>query len=69
MARTVASNSPFCRLPPTMMFSRPASPTVAQSRVFDPRYDEDAVARRGVTSRHIAIGVGLAVAAYLLWRL
>ena len=42
---------------------------VAQSRVFDPRYDEDAVARRGVTSRHIAIGVGLAVAAYLLWRL
>ena len=42
---------------------------VAQSKIFDPRYDEDAVARRGVTSRHLAIGFGLAVAGYLLWRM
>ncbi len=42
---------------------------VAQSKVFDPRYDDDARARKGVTSRHVVIGLGLAVAGYLLWRM
>ena len=47
----------------------PLADLVAQSKIFDPRYDENAVARRGVTSRHLVLGLGLAVAGYLLWQL
>ena len=47
----------------------PLADLVAQSKIFDPRYDENAMARRGVTSRHLVLGLGLAVAGYLLWQL
>jgi phosphatidylserine/phosphatidylglycerophosphate/cardiolipin synthase-like enzyme len=42
---------------------------VAQSKLFDPRFDDDARAHKGVTSRHVVIDLGLAVAGYLLWRM